>query len=64
MNICPVFHVDVIYVLRQRMLIKPPVNSGHPACECVVLIKLIALKQVANSSHDFLRHRDENALVI
>jgi hypothetical protein len=43
----PVLHIHIIHVLRQRMLVKPPINTRYPVRQYVVLVALIPLQYVA-----------------
>jgi len=52
-DICPVLHIDVINVFRQRMLIKSPIHSSHAVREYVILVRLIPLQYVAHLFTEF-----------
>ena len=49
----PILHIDIIHVLRQRMLVKSPINSRYPMSENVVLIRLILLQYIAHLFTEF-----------
>jgi hypothetical protein len=37
-DVFPVFHIDVIDVLRTRMLVEPPIDPRNAMCQYVVLV--------------------------